>query len=291
MSNKMVFADQSKMRPVSLKHNAKSFDDCPNRCVDGMYVDPYLHKKLRCPYCYDKRRELVTGDAILEGDDTLISKLNLPACLSGDVLVVSSLIPKASMKFLVPETVTDVCQKLEGFYQDITVGVLPESSLLINLGKKSFEANFVSPYMLRAFQAGVSVAPYVTDMDVFEAFNNGKPSIPSLIYIDLIEADLCVVQILASASRDTTFAVKGLMEFRANKGKSTVIVTKAWNSYVRDLILDDDDVEITSKNLAKLVSVDYKKAEDEEPVPPAAPPGWNTPHSFTSSQFNNLKNF
>ena len=95
------------------------------------------YKRMRCPYCFDKRRELVTGDAILDGDDTVKSKLNLPSCLSGDILVTSSLIPKSGIKQLVPETVEDVYKKLEKLYQDITAGVLPESSLLINLGKKS----------------------------------------------------------------------------------------------------------------------------------------------------------
>lgn len=290
MGDRTILAEHGKMRSVSFKDNSRSFNDCPNQCVDGMYVDPYSHKRMRCPYCFDKRRELVTGDAILDGDDTVKSKLNLPSCLSGDILVTSSLIPKSGIKQLVPETVEDVYKKLEKLYQDMTAGVLPESSLLINLGKKSFEANFVSPFMLRAFQAGVSVAPYVTDMDVYEAFNNGKPSIEGLIYIDLLEADLCMVQILASASREKIFAVKGLMEFRANRNKSTVIVTKAWNSYIRDLLLDEeDDVEITSKNLAKLISVDYKKTEDEEPHKSDVPPGWNTPHNFTSSAFINLK--
>lgn len=28
---------------------------CPNNCIDGWRIDPYLHKRVRCEYCLEKR--------------------------------------------------------------------------------------------------------------------------------------------------------------------------------------------------------------------------------------------
>ena len=66
--------------------NMLSFKDCPNRCIDGYYVDPYRHKRVKCLYCEQKRIDIARNkiDVLDMSTNKNIEKsLNLPSYVNG----------------------------------------------------------------------------------------------------------------------------------------------------------------------------------------------------------------
>lgn len=53
----------------------KRFCKCPNGCIDGYYVDPYKHKKLRCEYCSSLVKEDVK--LAMDASNDILSKANI----------------------------------------------------------------------------------------------------------------------------------------------------------------------------------------------------------------------
>jgi hypothetical protein len=60
-----------------------SFKDCPYKCVGGILIDPYQHKKEPCPYCQEKRRDLIKYNYKDKSDGKTIEEvLRLPKSFS-----------------------------------------------------------------------------------------------------------------------------------------------------------------------------------------------------------------
>lgn len=238
-----------------------SYDGCPNSCIDGYYIDPYSHRRKECLYCKQKRIEasrngIVTED--VDGNtikvDSGLERLNIPKSYYGVSFEPEAILPQFARKDMKAETIQPVLDVMYDLFCKISVGDNPDRSYLFNLGKKSFEQGYISAIMRKAHENGKVVAPFVTDIDVFKARNGDKGLIEDLTLDELISADLCVVMILAGANKVSILGVKGLMEYRALRGRGTIIFTKAWDRFVQDLCNDPSSTEM---NLASLYSVEY----------------------------------
>lgn len=252
----------SNTRVENVNSNLISFKDCPNNCVDGKIVDPYKHKRVPCLYCSSKREKFAKGDITDKSSGKTLSELlNLPVSYTGNEFNEDIVIPEFARKNMIPESVTLVLSKLRELITDITIGNIPEYSLLFNLGKKSNEINFIYPYLIRGYIAGKTLVPLVNCIDIcqlrlkHEGVLGDYGNNLSYTYNDLLIKDLCVISIDAGATPTSIGAVKGLIQLRAQRCKPTIIFTNTWVRGIRDICGDES---YKGYNLATLYSVEYK---------------------------------
>ena len=287
-------------REENVSEDLISFKDCPNKCIDGKIFDPYTHKKTLCPYCADKRMRFARGDLKDSGTGKTISEmLNLPTSYTGNEYEEDLVIPQFARKELKDDSVSLVLTKMRELMTGMSIGKLPECSIMFNLGKKANEANFVYPYLIKGYVAGRTLVPLVSlpDLCQLRLQYEGSPFSVGIHkgynYNDLIERDVCVIVIDAGATNVSLLAVKGLMQLRSQKLKPTILFTNSWNKYVRDLCSEDN---YKCFNLATLYSVEYGKtmqdnAEavlDEKVSSNTVGTDLNSSHEMSSVDFNKL---
>ena len=271
-----------------------SFSDCPNKCVDGYYVDPYIHNRIQCNYCMEKRKGVVRDSVRLDSSEDLSEKLNLPKSFTGyGKFDINEVIPSTSIKCMTPDSVSKVSERLKSMLDKVSAGELVEHSVLVNLGRKAFESKFIYSYLVRAYVAGFTVSPYTStyDLIVLRSGAEGGNVDKREKFDALLHTDVCVVVIDTGATIQDINAVKGLMQLRAHYDKSTLIFTNAWGSLkeIRDLCSEDG---ILCKNLAEVLSVEYlpnyKDSSNTKSSTPQKPNIKNTPVGISNSDFNAL---
>lgn len=238
-----------------------SFKDCPNHCTDGWLYNPFGNpKKTLCKFCEKKRIEFSKGGVVDEDGKDIAEVLNIPhSCYTGVNFNVESVIPEVYHKDIEKDSLQEVYDKLKDLMREITIGIIPNCSLIFNLGKKVNEMNFIYPYMVRAYQQGVSMLPLIDAKDIhrmrifYETNIDGRERFVAT-YEELVDKDLCVVSIDAGATDITLNAVKGLMQVRARQCKPTIIFTNAWDTRVQGLCNESGE---NNFHLAKLYSIHY----------------------------------
>lgn len=244
-----------------------SFDDCPHKCTSGMIFNPYTGVSVPCPYCESKRKEKVNNIQSTKEEKSIYEILNITQPFTGSDFNIERVIPSYSLKYYVEESYSLVCKFLDEMFTMIGIGEYLDYSIMFNLGKKSHVENLIVPYMLKAYENGLKVAPY---LDVLTLCNLRRSSETSgfsfthewgSAYNDYVDADICFVYIDTGVTQVGLDNVKGLMQIRASKGKPTYIVTDYWRRGISDILSEDDEKCL---NLAYLVSVEYKKKEQEE---------------------------
>lgn len=265
---------------VKTSNSILSFSDCPNKCIDGYYIDPYKHKRVKCTYCENKRKQLAQSKVQLEGDKSIQTLLNIPNMLSGyGSLQFATIVPVDSQYFSFNEPIN----YMQSLFEKASSGDCSEESLLFNLGKVSCVRNFINPYLMRAYIGGATVSPYITARDVFNLVRKETGLIvtddgvvtdyiddyivSNLKYNDLLTSDICVVHITTGSLYTQVRAVKGLMQMRANNNKSTIIFTDAWYTKFEHELRDSLQMLYTlenplDKSVARLVKFERIKEED-----------------------------
>ena len=313
MSEKLFESNQV---VVKTSNSILSFSDCPNKCIDGYYIDPYKHKRVKCTYCENKRKQLAQSKVQLEGDKSIQTLLNIPNMLSGyGSLQFATIIPIDSQYFSFEEPIN----YMQSLFEKASSGDCSEESLLFNLGKVSCVRNFINPYLMRAYIGGATVSPYITARDVFNlirkeagllALNDGVVTdyiddyiVSNLKYNDLLTSDICVVHITTGSLYTQVRAVKGLMQMRASNNKSTIIFTDAWYTKFEHELRDSLQMLYTldnplDKSVARLVKFERIKEEDIEDSEfdikkvkgkeSSALSGKQQISGATSAEFNNL---
>lgn len=313
MSEKLFEPNQG---VVKTSNSILSFSDCPNKCIDGYYIDPYKHKRVKCTYCENKRKQLAQSKVQLEGDKSIQTLLNIPNMLSGyGSLQFATIIPINSQYFSFEEPIN----YMQSLFEKASSGDYSEESLLFNLGKVSCVRNFINPYLMRAYIGGATVSPYITARDVFNlirkeagllAINDGVVTdyiddyiVSNLNYNDLLTSDICVVHITTGSLYTQVRAVKGLMQMRASNNKSTIIFTDAWYTKFEHELRDSLQMLYTietplDKSVARLVKFERIKEEDIEDSEfdikkvkgkeSSALSGKQQISGATSAEFNNL---
>ncbi len=258
MSNIFKESDES----VDTGGSIMSFKDCPNKCVNGYVIDIYHHRREKCEYCAEKRKQLARGN--LKDNTSGVSYkdiLCLPPSYKGVSFDVNTVIPESSKKLIEDASITVVTDTMQSLIEDISVGTLPEYSVLFNLGMKAYANGFIYSYLSKAYMQGVMVAPFLTALDICNYRNREEMGFNTSedvwTYSKLLQLEACIVSIDAGATHNSIMAVKGFMQLRSLKGYATIIFTDAWNNDIKSMCADADNEEST--NLARLVSVVYKE--------------------------------
>ena len=243
-----------------------SFDDCPHKCKSGVIFNPYTGTTIPCPYCESKRKEKVDNIIDSSGEKSIYEVLNITQPFTGSDFDMERVLPSYTLKYFTEESYDFVCRFVDEMFTMIGIGEYLDYSIVFNLGKKSHVENLIVPYMLKAYENGLKVAPYLDvltlcslrrDLEV-SGYNFNQEWGTS--YKDYIEADICFIYIDTGVTLVGIDNVKGLMQIRASKGKPTYIVTDYWKKGITDIISEEDEKCL---NLAFLVSIEYKKKEQE----------------------------
>jgi len=291
MENKIFQSEKKEFKTSD--SSIYSFKDCPNRCVDGYVVDPYTHKRKLCSYCAEKRKSLIKTNSVDSTSKASIKELlNLPEYYLGYDFNIDSVFPDYAIKYLEETSLLAVKELLSDLVTKVSVGDLPKRSYMFNLGSKVYETNFIYPYLMRAYMAGVTVSPLVYSLDLVSARTALEAGIVDeslpFKYRDLLRSDICICVLDAGATKVDIGAVKGLMQLRASNNKPTIIFTNLWNRLIGDLC----DIEADSMNVAKLISVEYVKSSNtkqvEEPSEQTKMRTKGTMSEMSSSDFRNL---
>lgn len=280
MIQETIFENNS--NKVKMKGSISSFSDCPNNCIDGYYIDPYKHKRIKCLYCEEKRKQLAQNKLRLDGGNNIRKLLNLPISFAGyGNFSIDLLIPEKLQKDMKEDSIRSVSDILSKLLNDASVGTASEESLLINLGLNAYPSNFIYSYLMRAYISGMTVSPYLTARDVFlllkyETEDNDTSILDlgdsvSIKYKDLLTTDVCVIHITTGADYNHIRAVKGLLQMRAHNDKSTIIFTDAWwftssskhEIYLKRTLESLYSDDVLSKAVARLIKVSYNISEDK----------------------------
>lgn len=221
------------------KGSLLSFEGCPNNCYDGWYNDLYSHKKVRCEWCAEKRKQLVTTynytsineDGIPEDIDSI---LRLPPSFQGIDFDRDTLYPKSSLKYLDSDSLAKVTDLMSAIVTKLTGGIPLEKSYVLPLSDRSKPSGFISACYKRAYIGGLTIAPYVDlhslrlsreeiQKDSYTGFE-----IPS--YSTFVNADF----VLFEAYNGVTYAegntLLDLIRARARGNKATLILTGNFSS-------------------------------------------------------------
>lgn len=248
-------------RDTYFNEDLVSFPDCPNHCVGGYKFDPYTHKKQICGYCANKRSHVVRRDIVDKNSGKTVAELlKLPLSFAGKEYQADTVIPLFARKYIDDDSLNKVLVELRNLMNNVSVGALPEYSIMFNLGKYACENNFIYPFLLRVYKAGLSVAPMLTSVELMQMRSLYESGLESN-FGEYLDKQVCVVVIDAGANYKEVMAVKGLMQLRANRELPTIIFTGYWQRFVWDLIADD---EFSGYNLARLISVTYVDKEDSD---------------------------
>ena len=212
----------------------KSFEDCPNHCKNGEIFDRNLKKKIPCPYCSEKRRELVEKGIAISDEGTLSSLSYLLGVESEFMKAIYNydiIIPEGERLYIEKESLDNQRSASEDLYAELTLGQVPKSSYCFGLGTKGRVDKFAYPMLAKAYQAGLSVAKFISCDD----YNRMKLDMSDEIR-ELITADFIIMLISDGASKADISAAKGLMQTRGLKGRPTVFVT-TWSIEACSMLL------------------------------------------------------
>lgn len=232
---------------------ANSFEDCPYGCTNGYLLDRLLRKRVPCPYCSKKKKELSDKGLALtvEGNVELLSTIlgvqneYMKAVFSYDLVV-----PDGERLYLEKESLVRQEEVANDVYYGLTIGKLPERSYCFGLGNKGRVDRFIYPMLAKAYLSGLTVAKFVSCTDYNRMLVNMSPDLDMMYGSDFLAMFIC-----DGSSKADIAAAKGLMQTRALRGKPTIFVT-TWSIEACSILLGywSD----TSNFLATGVFVEYK---------------------------------
>lgn len=228
---------------------------CPNGCIDGYYIDPYTHKRVICTHCLEKRRKEANTTELTE-------KLNLPPSLCGGNFTPDAIISDSQKKNMDLQSVEEVLNKCKELIRDVSIGEVPDESILFNFGSRCKENNFIAPFMRKAYSGGISLTRVLTPLDIVKSrrvYSTGIEDDTVEDYEDILSKQVCMIIIDAGTSYDEVLAIKGVVQLRGMRNLPTIMVTHVWNKYVSQLYNEDSD---KSYSLATLYSIKYLKGQD-----------------------------
>lgn len=199
------------------------YDDCPYGCTNGKIMDFELRKLVPCPHCSEKRENLAK-QGLAENDLGDVEPLHRLLGVDNKYLeakfVYDAVVPESERLFLEEESVKRQKDLLEELYLGFTVGELPDKSYCFGLGNKGRIDRFAYPILAKAYLAGLGVARFISCSEYNRLYVAMSDEIEAYL-----EKDVVLILIQDGASKADILSVKGLMQSRALKGKSTIFVT------------------------------------------------------------------
>ena len=240
-----------------------SFPDCPYGCVDGKIFNTGLKALEDCPYCKEKRESLVkeNNDSDKSSYDIdLYKELNIPEYYRGIDYSLESAIPNVNK--LSEESVDNIDSFLVEIYNRLNLKQVLSYSVLINLGASGNIFAFIYPYMLKAYKNGMTVAPLISNIDIADSIVKLERGFDNN-YLDWLKCDISIVTIQGGVTHTGVATVRGYMQERAKRGKSTIIFTNAKiDMYMMGLLCSENNESCL--HLARYISVEYISKKNNE---------------------------
>ena len=243
--NNMNQIFNTKLNKESINDDLISFADCPNKCISGFIINPYKHTKTLCPYCEEKRKQLISSVNLKENNkDTLdlLGLLNLKVSLNTSVDKLHLRGIEFNIKDIISDgskaNITDISyelvkQQATDLMNKAALGEKPDYSILFNFGMHASLMNFIYPLIIRYYLAGISITPFLTVVDVCILRNlselNSEDTHLGITYNDLLNRDISIIYIDAGTTEVGFNSIKGLLSLRAMNNKSTIFVTSNYN--------------------------------------------------------------
>lgn len=235
----------------------RKFDECPYFCNDGMVLDTNLGMRVPCPYCSNKRKELIdNGELEEEGGEipsSLSDILGIKNRYLSDEFLFDLVIPEAERLFIDEESYNYIKERSEKLYKELSAGILPEESYCFGISIKGDIERFVFPMLARAYKAGYSVCKFISCSEYSRIAFEGKESI-----LDFFNVDILMMLINEGCLQSDLNTAKGLVQSRAIKGRPTIFVT-TWTVEACSQFLGFKNNN--SMALATPVFVEYKSAK------------------------------
>lgn len=245
---------------------------CPYNCKNGKVMNRVTRKMETCPHCAELRAKQARGEEVCEDGTYIYDYLKVPERYTGLAFSMDLVIPpKFQQTRLIPESIDEVDIVLKSLINDVTLGEVPNRTYLFNLGECADISAFAFPFLIKAYKAGLKVAPLVTSLDLQRlrvklerSFDLDYTPITVLEhygdnYDDYLDADVCIVVLDAGATMRDLNAVRGLIDNRADKGRATLVFTYAYFDRLFALCTHGDELSL---RLATLIQVRYQKREN-----------------------------
>ena len=272
---------------MSLKELEVYDKDCPYHCTKGILYHPRLHTESVCPYCSKLRQDNVYASKISSSTESVEKLLGIQERVVGKAEYSFDTIFRGGIDKMEPTSLSEVRGELDKLVSDLSLGELPSYSILFNLGPRVFEDNFVNPILIRAYLAGINVAPLLTVHSIASLRRN----VESVEYVDedavkkydeYINADLCVVVLDEGITRSGLDLVKGFVYARGRLRKATVLLTHSTLGDIFYAFASEEDYDYC---VPKLVRVRFKKKEESLK---SSDDIVSTTTQYTRSGFNSL---
>ncbi len=212
----------------------QGFEDCPYHCSNGYLFDRGLKKKIPCPYCSERKKELAR-DGVAQTEEGKLG--DLPRLLGVDndymkpVFEYDWVVPDGERLFMEQDSITRQKDLAEELFLTLSVGQIPDRSLCFGLGNKGRVDKFAYPMLAKAYLSGLSVSRFISCTDYNRLLVAMSPDLDALF-----SADFVLMLICDGSSKADIASAKGLMQSRALRGKPTVFVT-TWSIEACSILL------------------------------------------------------
>lgn len=250
---------------MSIKELEVYDKDCPYKCTKGILFHPRSHRESVCPHCSKLRKDVVYSSDIKD-KESVESILGLQERVVGKAEYSFDALFRESLDKFESVSLNSVRSSLDALVSDLSLGDLPKYSMLFNLGSRVFEENFTNPLLVRAYLAGIKVAPLLTVHHLaylrrsVESQDYATDEIVEK-YNMFLDADLCVVVLDEGITKSGIDLVQGFVYARGRCRKPTVLLT---HSSVSDILYNfATDGDYFDYSVPKLIQVKYKKKSEE----------------------------
>lgn len=235
------------------------YEDCPYGCnPNGMLLDSNVGKLIPCPYCSQKKKELLKkGYVETTTDDTvpLATVLGIENEFLSTSFVYEGIVPEGEKVFIEDESLAWQESEANDLYSSLVIGELPKESVCFGISIKGKFEQFVYPMLAKAYLAGLTVGKFVSCSE----FNRLAFDIKNPIE-EFYNADVVFMLINDGANLADLSSAKGLMQTRALKGKPTFFVTTWTVEACSGLLGYKDDASLS---LARPIFLKYKKSKNK----------------------------
>lgn len=224
------------------------FDDCPYGCNDkGMLLDESTRTFVKCPHCWEKRKELMRGSV----DDTGVENLDLAELrkkfgseglyLSGEFSY-DAIVVEGERLLLDAESLEYQEAEIKELLNCLKRSELPRCSYCFGIESRGRVDRLAFPILADAYKNGLSVCRFISANEYGRIVNTLEDEIDEFYANDLV-----VMLLNEGITKSVISSVKGLMQIRGLAGKPTVFVTTMERSRVESILDCGEETYLLSK--------------------------------------------
>lgn len=229
-----------------------SLEACAYNCKNGRIFDFVSKSFSECPDCKTRRRSEIKESRLESGED-LEAAFGFGKKFLSSQYVWESLIPDGERVVIDDASLDYLKEQIDTVYNQFCLGQKPERSYCFGLGIKGRLENLVYPLMVRAYQKGLTVCPYLSVSEYSRMVANADPRLDGLF-----ASDVLFVLVNEGVTLGDLAAAKGLMQVRSIKGNVTIFVTTWTIEACSGLVGYPGDTEMS---LGRAVFVEYLRSK------------------------------